>query len=1190
MTKPYSPNILTLNPFAFFLKFVLKFSLLTIFLFTVTPAVLQAQQKRPYNILWRIEGKGLSKPSYLFGTMHVKDIRAFRFSDSVMLAIQSCQAFSLEVHPDTIIKRMFTTLSDRDSSRSLKKLLSDADYQRLSKRFEKKNGYPMGNLDPIRVESMLKPEKKKPTDKKSFVDAYLFGIARSMGKNTYGLENANQQFEDHYGEKSDIKERLEGLMEDTYDEEALNRQEEMIKIYSAGNLDGIVNYLGKDELEAEDIVPRNNVMLNSMIRIMPDQSLFAAVGVAHLPGDNGLITLLRKAGYTVEAVKADFTGIADKYNTDYKKLPWKTYTDEESGYTLELPFLPMKTSILYGMPTIIYPNIANDIFFGAYAVQKGTSSKPVTEDEVMRNALKNFTSSKHNKIISKKSFAANGLKGTDITMDKDAEFIRFRLIVSNNFLYCLYAGNDQQSVNSAYANRFFNSFKTFKIAPRPNPTWITVKNDTAAFTAHFPGKPHVIVKDIPMANINSPEPLRLKIYVAVDSANLQSYLIRYSDYPIKNYLADKEKTFDAITEELSSRGKVQGKARKVFKDGYEGRELDFIIGEEFKCTLQLFARGNRVYILMRQNANSNGAAPPADDFFSSFKFIPYQKPKLVPLNVDSSAYNFMVFENNITMPDTEKNDKTYFQNISNTVSKNAASGGAYIIQHASISKYYRTQSLDSLYNTLSKSLNGYADSIVTVDTLVANGIKGRQVIAENRTTHTKKRSAVFIDNGQVFYITGHVASEELFDETNNALYTSLVKTRQTPFVDLTSSKAKLILHDLASTDTTTYNAALGALSYYDFEKADLPDMYKALNHTYGDDSLRTGTRAMLVKAFAKVNDDKTIDLLTSLFKRQDSNDELKSTIISTIPDVNKTKGYPVYLDLLTNSPEIKSKNSYQTFAPLSDSLEYAVVNIKRILPLLKYPAYRKRILSITQQMMYDEKKGKYDGLLADNFNAISQYAMADLIEYQQHTDTSKYNWFANGYAYTQLMQHVKGQPLTATFTNKLMADNKGKNQWVSAVITRIYNNLPVNQPFLNSLLDSLSSRYSLMEALNKQKQLARVPLKYKAQPEFARLCLYESLSADEDTGVSDVKLLGMITDKGQNYYALKYTTEYDEDHIGYIGIAGPFKPGSTKLVFDNGMNTYYDSTVRKTKWQQQAKAMIPKLIEQNQQLKSSKKD
>ena len=250
MPKPYLLQILLLKYKTCSSSVIKIFHLITLLIITLLPP-LKAQQKAPYNILWRISGKGLTKPSYLFGTMHVKDSRAFRFSDSVMLAIQNCQAFALEVHPDTLIKKMFVTLHNEDSTRNVRKWLSDEQYAKLAKRFEEKNGYPMGNLDPMRIESMMKPEMKKPDDKKSFVDAYLFGVARAMGKNTYGLENASEQFDEHFGSKSDIKERLQDLIDDDNEQTALDEQEEMIKVYSTGNLENIVNYLGEGGLEAK---------------------------------------------------------------------------------------------------------------------------------------------------------------------------------------------------------------------------------------------------------------------------------------------------------------------------------------------------------------------------------------------------------------------------------------------------------------------------------------------------------------------------------------------------------------------------------------------------------------------------------------------------------------------------------------------------------------------------------------------------------------------------------------------------------------------------------------------------------------------------------------------------------------------------------------------------------------------------
>ena len=47
---------------------------------------------------------------------------------------------------------------------------------------------------------------------------------------------------------------------------------------------------------------RNKTMAKQFSKISKDQTLFCAVGAAHLVGDKGVLALLRKKGYTVEPV------------------------------------------------------------------------------------------------------------------------------------------------------------------------------------------------------------------------------------------------------------------------------------------------------------------------------------------------------------------------------------------------------------------------------------------------------------------------------------------------------------------------------------------------------------------------------------------------------------------------------------------------------------------------------------------------------------------------------------------------------------------------------------------------------------------------------------------------------------------------------------------------------------------------
>jgi uncharacterized protein YbaP (TraB family) len=1182
MTQPYLAKLLKPLCGGHSFPGILKRCAMFLFFLFISLSTVMAQQKGGYTLLWRISGKGLTKPSYLFGTMHVKDKRAFGFSDSVMLAIQNSQAFALEVHPDTLIGKMFETLREKDSTRSIRKLLSKDDYARLAKRFQEKNGYPMGNLDPLQLESMMKPEKKKADDKKTFVDAYLYGVARGMGKSIYGVENAAQQFDEHFGSKADLKSKLEDLLDED-EEQDLENTERMTKVYSTGNLESILAFMDENNISNDEIIARNKVMANGMMLHMKDQSLFTAVGVAHLPGEHGIIALLKKAGYTLTPVNASFTGVANNYNTDYSKLPWQTYTEENNGYSIDLPFKPIKTNMLLGVYTTLYADIANDTFFGAFAIKKGSDQKPANQAEVMQSMINRFKADKKNHILSEKPVAVNGLKGTDIVMRSNNNVLKYRLLFDNNYLYCLYGGNDEATVNSAYANRFFNSFKSFKPLAKPNPGWITVKNDTGAFTLHLPGQLKLIEKETPDPSDIHGDPFRMKIYYVTDTVNLENYIIRYNDYPAQKYLAYQGKLFDVLVNEIKAKGTPIGKIKQISKDGYEGREFNFMLSDKYNCKAQIFVRGNRIYLLMKQNLQEGSKEQPSDDFFESFKFMPYAKQTLMPFKIDDGTFSAAGFSKIKTAFDTAHSHTSFLKAVSDSYSTNPSSGGLYTLEHDVISKYYRIKSIDSLFSYLIPKFVHYTDSLVKKDTILLKGLKGRDFVYQKKGSKEKWRYRVFINNADLFYFFGRMANEELFDENNNAFYNSLTKTGTTPAIDLNTSKAELITKDLLATDTGTYKAALGALSYYKFDKDELPFVYKALDKKYADDTSGKGARTKLIKALAEVNDSKTIDKLTSLFKSPDTDDQLKVNILATIPEVDKKQGYDIYLDLLTNSPELKTDNVYPAFRPLSDSVEYAAVNFKRLLPLLKYPDYRKKLLSITQQMQYTDVKEKYLPLLKTHFTNLTQYAEADLDAYLSKTDTVNNKWFSSGYYYLHLMQSIKNQPVTERFTAKLIRDDHAGNQLYEAVTTRLVNHLVTDQKLVNQLLDSIENRYTLMETLSNEKQLSRVPLKYKSQVEFAKLSLYQSLVNTEDENVpKNMSLLGTLPDKGGVFYVFKYNLPYYDENALYIGICGPYTPGSTKLDFSS-YHAYFDGSPKKTNWQQQAKGLMLKLKQQNKE-------
>ena len=85
------------------------FALLPLFFVHLVPA----QDPLPHSLLWRIQASGTSAASYLYGTVHSKDDRAFQFGDSVLPALDRCAiaAGELDLSADKELgKALFTTM------------------------------------------------------------------------------------------------------------------------------------------------------------------------------------------------------------------------------------------------------------------------------------------------------------------------------------------------------------------------------------------------------------------------------------------------------------------------------------------------------------------------------------------------------------------------------------------------------------------------------------------------------------------------------------------------------------------------------------------------------------------------------------------------------------------------------------------------------------------------------------------------------------------------------------------------------------------------------------------------------------------------------------------------------------------------------------------------------------------------
>lgn len=253
----------------------------TVLFFCLGSMSADAQRLDPGNqLLWQITGKGLTKPSYLYGSFHSNDVRLFHFTDSMCAALLHADAVVLEAD----IYSMFTEYDTRIGNPDLK-------YDAFG------NPY---TSDKTASRTKYGDENGRP----QFLDAYFQQIAYNSGKLFFPLETVEDQLEVfeniNYRKFSDLSVKSLTLT-----------QENILQTYLKGDIENMRQIMQSQLSMSANayallITNRNEIMAAGIDSLCRKRSLFVAVGAAHLAGTEGIISLLRAKGFTVRQVLASY--------------------------------------------------------------------------------------------------------------------------------------------------------------------------------------------------------------------------------------------------------------------------------------------------------------------------------------------------------------------------------------------------------------------------------------------------------------------------------------------------------------------------------------------------------------------------------------------------------------------------------------------------------------------------------------------------------------------------------------------------------------------------------------------------------------------------------------------------------------------------------------------------------------------
>ncbi|MCF0056709.1 TraB/GumN family protein [Dyadobacter sp. CY356] len=260
------------------------------------------------SLLWEISGKGLSKPSYLFGTIHLICPTDFSLSDSLKNAISKTQQLALEIDMDdpalmgTMTKTMFMA-----DGKTLQGILTENQYAQLSQFYKDSLGMSITSFGRAKPFMLMGPMFNKilGCEPQSY-EISLMSLAAKQKSEVIGLETIEEQMAIFdtipYNRQAEMLLSMIDKLPETKSE-----FHDMVELYKKQDLQSLYNLTLKSEfgMDGQDEVmlfQRNQKWIKRIDKVVHEKPTFIAVGAAHLGGEKGVIALLRKDGFRVRAV------------------------------------------------------------------------------------------------------------------------------------------------------------------------------------------------------------------------------------------------------------------------------------------------------------------------------------------------------------------------------------------------------------------------------------------------------------------------------------------------------------------------------------------------------------------------------------------------------------------------------------------------------------------------------------------------------------------------------------------------------------------------------------------------------------------------------------------------------------------------------------------------------------------------
>ncbi|HVZ97699.1 MAG TPA: TraB/GumN family protein [Chitinophagaceae bacterium] len=1147
--------------------------------------------KKYQSLLWEITGNGLKHPSYLFGTMHVSGKLVFHLADSFYYALKNVEVVAIELNPEVWQPEMVKMDNLQSNYKSFVQS-SPTDY--LNERSFRLENYEEQlkaalQSEPTVVNNLLYRTYKPQEDfeENTFLDLYIYQTAKKLNKITTGVEDyfstekiVMEAYADMAKEKNHDN---SNLTESPYELE--KKSEDAYRRGDLDLLDSIETILqGSKAFREKFLLARNVIQANSIDTILKKHSLFVGVGAAHLPGDRGVIELLRKKGYKLRPVKLNEKNAFLQNTIDKQKVPvnFHTYADPDGAYSVSVPGNLYKMSIdVSGPDRYQYADMSNGSYYMITRVQTYSAFGGDAADKVYKKADSLLYENIPGKIIEKKQIQLQGYNGFDITnKTRSGDVQRYQIYVTPFEILIFKMSGKESYVIGPEADEFFGSVKLPELKNQP----VQFEPLSGGFTVRLPQQPHQFLNTAVTDGVDRWE------YEADDSVTGNSFLILKKTINNFNFL--DEDTFDLslVNESFRASKFIQKEITRKYEtfNNYPCMDVRLKTDDGDFVSERIMVRGAQYFLLA---ARSRDSSERFSSFFSSFKFSPFRYSP--PKEITDTFMHFTVmtpvvpqidpgfrslFEGMINSGSFGTHDDSYLLQRKHAFFKSDSTGEIIAVSMQQLPRYYHADSRESFNkNEEDDYLEDDDMVLLSVDSFkTGNGIMAYRFVVTDTNTSRCIQHVLILNKDRVYRIaamTDTLKEESPFVKT---FISTFKPAPDTSHFDLFAGKNDLFFRDFYAKDSATHAKVLKAFADMDFTKEDIPRLLSVLKSLpYGDKDY-FDTKSRVIRALGSIREKGSAPAVVKALKQvyESAGDTLtfQNDVMKALAENESDESYSLLKQLLTQDPPIfENTTGYSDFFDdFRDSLQLARKLFPDILQLLTIDDYKDNLTSLLATLSdsgliaskdYEDYFTKiyFDAKLEMKRQQAKDEKMLDKSD-DDNNDYSgtQYDYYpylsassSNVYAYSKLLMPFYDKEISvAKYMDKLLHSNDRRVQMNTAVLFLKYKK-DVPDSIVTSIAKSDIYRADFYERLKSESLESKFPASFRSKEQMARSILAGYNSYNKMDSVAFVSA-DTITYNGQKALVYFYKYRMNDNDDWKMGLSG------TQPLSGDAINTESD--------------------------------